>query len=536
MKKLEFKKVFLVILFLALVSFIVLLYQKNNCYAYRIDIKLNNVLAKEIDSTIASYVKDKLSEIEEIKEIVAFSRENNCSIYCKLNLFVFNKALVASKVQRKLDSALNLVNKNAIVTFDDNFDKKFETFIVLSTTSPSYKLLKKYSDSLFDELLALNITDKLSVFADPEITSYINYTNAALLKYDINLEDILKLVSDNNILASSTVKTSEANSYNVYSNSSITSIDDIKDIAVYYKNKNFSTKLGNIFNIKEDIKKPADYLVNMDDRKAVVLGLSKRKFYPLVLFNYKLNKKAEELNKKTPCYVKFQLLKTDRLSKIEVYYKNRTSIYSVYDKYREILKETKDQNIKNVLFFIGSDSPRISFKDSFFEKDKSKLTILSNRSEAKKIKSILNSKGYDYIDNTYKKQEFYNNNLEELYSKVEQYEEESRSSINTMTNKTMQIDYMINNYDINDYDVEKKEIVNTLNSYYGGLDAGYYYENDIRIPIVIQNEDSKDRLYFYSKDYKTLIYLGSTAATSVNKNYGLIVRKNDKYLARVFVK
>ncbi len=534
MKKLKFK--FLIIFFSVVFFLIIFIYQKNNCYSYRINIALDNVLTKEIDNNVASYIKDSLSQIEQIKEIVIFSRENNANIYCKLNSFVFNKNKIASRVERQLNNALAQVDKNAIVSFDDNFDKKIETFVILSTNLDGYKILKQYCDVALDELLSLNITNKIVPFGDQKITTYIYYNNSTLQKYDINIDDIKNLIENNNIFNSQTIKTNDSNSYNIDSNSAFHSVNDIKDIAVFYKNKSFSTKFKDIFAIEEGIKNPSDYFVNLNDKKAVVFGLSKRSFYPRFLFNYKLNKKIKELDKKYPCYIKVESLKTDSLSKIEIYFKNRTSINNTYKRYKEIDKVLEDKKIKPVLFFIGSDSPKISSREEFFEQEKNKLTILAKKIDIGKIKSVLNSKGIGFIDKTDKKIEIIDENLENLYSKLEQYEDEYENAIPTMTNKTMQVNYHINNYDLNDYYSTKKEIIDTLNTYYGGLDCGYYYDREIRIPIVLQNIDNKERLYFYSKNYKSLIYLGSVATNSIQEDYSIIVRKNNKYLGRIYLK
>lgn len=529
------KIIILIISILFLIFFLIAFYKKVDVYSFKIDINLDNVLALQMDKYVASEIKDKLSQVEELKELVIFSKENELSAYCKIYPHVLNKTLTAQKLQKKLDEALINIDKNATAVFDETYDAKFQSFIVISTDVAEYKTLKKFSDEVFDKLLGLNITKKILNLGEQKRTAYIYFNNSTLVKYNMNLEDIKNIVEQNNILQNSNTKTNSSNSYNISTNGNIESIEDLGNITIFYKNKNFSTKLKDAFRVVEDIKQPSDYYVFFDNKKAQVFALSKKSMCPNFIFKHKLKKLVKELNKKYPCYISLKLIDTNSLDKIEVYFNNRSSIFNTMNKYENIYKIMNDKKIKNTLFFIGQNCPRISNKEVFFEKEKNKITILSNKLNIGKIKEILDSKGIHYIDNRSEKIDITDNDLDELYRKIAEYKDEHTNTFLPYTDKTMQINYNMENYDLNDFLIEKQEVIDTIKAAYDGLECSSYYDDDVKIPVVLQNEDNLDRLYVYSKNYKTLVYLGMVAKSSIKEGFLRVVRKNEKYIGRIFI-
>ncbi len=523
-----------IIFILIVIVFFVVFYIRTDNFSFKIDIKLDNVLAQEIDKYIASELKDKLSQVEELKEVVIFSKENELSAYCKIYPHVFNKTLAAQKIQKKLDEALIDIDKNATVVFDETYDARFQTFVI-ATTSADYKTLKKYCDDAFDKLLGLNVSKKILNLGEQKRTAYIYFKNSSLVKYDVNLKDIENIIQQNNIIQNADVKTNSSSSYNISVNGNIETIEDIRNIAIFYKNKNFSTKFKDVFNITEEIKHPPEYSIFYDNKKAQVFALSKKSMCPVFVYNFKLKNLVKKLNKEYPCYINLRMVDVDSLEKIEIYFKNRTSIYNSLSEQQNIYRELEAKNIKNALFFIGTNIPKISKDEVFFEKEKNKIVLLINKKDSSKVKKILDSKGFYYISNKTKKIDFEENDLNILYRKIEEYKNEHANTAIPYTDKTMQINYEINNYDSNDFLIEKQEIIDAIKAAHDGLECGSYYDNDVKIPIVLQNEDDLERLYIYSKNYKTLIYLGAVAKNSIKEGFIRIVRKNEKYLGRIFI-
>lgn len=530
------KILILIILLFGFLLSLFIVYKNNDCYCFKVDISLDDVLADKIDSIIASEIKDNLSQIEELKEVVIFSRANNCSVYCKLHPFVLNKALIADRLEKKINETMLDIDKNARVSFDDNYYAKYQAFLIISSDRVDYKILKKYSDIVLDELLGLRISSKIINIGEQTRANYIYFKNSDLVKYDITLEDIKEIIAKNNLLQSSSIKTNASNSYNIQTNGCINSIEDIKNIALYYKNKNFSIKFKDVFKIKEGPREPYSPLVYFDNQKAIVFAISKKKFYPMVLFNLKINRLVYRLEKQFPCYIKFNSIQTGSINPIEIYFKNRTSIYNTKNEYEKIYSKLKEDSIDNVLFLIGTDSPRINDNNIFFENEKNKLVIFPPKNQTGRIKNILRQNGIDYVHKTSKKIKFENYDLNELYRTLEEYKEEYPDAVIPYTDKTSQINYEIDNFSLNDFLSDKQEIINSIKAAYDGLEAGYYYDKNIKVPIILQNEDDLERLYYYSKNYKTLIYLGTSTKTSLKEGFLRIVRRNEKYKAKLIFK
>lgn len=524
------------IFFIFLFVFIIVFNNRNN-FEIRIKAEFENVSVEDINNNFAEKIKDRLIELKEINKVVLFSKENTCSVYCKINPFVINKKQAIEKVQRKI-----LFNKDEIlypnnIEFDDMYNKKYDTFLVISTQSLDNDFFNNYSEEILDRLNNLKITSKILKLGELKKAVYINFDDNTLLTYNINLSDIKNIIKNNNSIENSFRKNNDKNFFLINTDDNIKSVFDVGNIAIYFKGKKFSIKLSQVFNIEQKIKEPFDYAINFDDKKAQIFAISKKRCCLNFIYNYKLKKLARELSKNS-YNVDFDIINTSELGKIEIFLDNNSNIYKTFEFSKKIDELIKS---KNIIYFIGQEIPKISKNEIYFENDKNKLVILAKKREIKTIKKILKENNIVYLDKNYIKIYLHNQNIKLLEKKILKTkefldkDEMVLNYINQDTFKVFSINYIIDPYSLNDIGLSKKEVFDTILASGKGVICDYFFENSKKIPIILKNKNQSNRMFILNKNTKILATIDSIVDTEIKNEYCGISIENDEYFSVFYV-
>ena len=534
------KNLFIIIICIFFISIIVLFIVLNNenNFEIRIQAGFENVPVDEINNNFAEKIKDKLTGIEELKKIFIFSKENNCTIYCKINPFLINKKQIIAKIQRKIVFNNDDILYPDNIDFDDMYNKKYDTFLIISSNNVDSNFLNNYSEEVLDKLNQLRISSKIIKLGELKKAVYINFDDNTLLTYNLNLSDIKNIIKNNNSIRNSTQKNDELTYFPIKTDGNIKNIFDIGNIAISYKGKSFATKFYQVFNIEEKQKMPVDYLINFNDEQAQILAISKKEFCFNLIYQYKLKKLIKELNK-NEYNVNLNLVKTSKLEKVEIYLKNNSSIYKTIElskKINELINE------KNIIYFVGCDIPKISKNEVFFENEKNKLVILSRKKDIEKIKNVLKDNNIDYFDKEYKKIYIFDyniNNLENKIIKIKDFLNKEKlilNYINKDTCKILGINYIIDPYSLNDISLSRKEIFDTILASNEGVISDYFFENSKKIPIILKNKNQSNRMFILNKNTKMLATIDSVTNTEIKNKYCAIARKNNEYFSTFYIK
>ena len=487
----------LIIAFFILFCFVV--YKQG--YDIKITIKSPYMSAIDTDLKIAKEIKDKLAQIEQIKTLVIFSYPNYCNIYLKFHL-LSNKNRALYKIQ------------NYLLNYDYKIDFDYKTPYsdLLIIKSDDYKELKKLTDNALSELLNLNITKNILNLGERENSIYISFNSDILSQYDLSLEDIKNAIKEQNIEQKRITKINN-NSYQIISNSSVKSSDDVNNMLIYSKNKNFSHKFEDIFDIEEKEREPLEYYINYDNQKAQVLAIKKRDFYPNFIYKIKLIGLKNKLNSIYGAH--FELKNLSKSAKTQIYLDDNCSILKTKEIAQNIAKKLKERNISDNIIFIGINSPKKAYGEDFFELEKNKITILNKNK--KEVEKIGHESGLKILKG--KRIKYYDDDLDNLYKKAENKP--------SLLKKSYQIDYNFDNYNLNDYFSNKNEVLNYLEAKNQGIVVSNFYEDYIDTPIILKNED--DDIFIYSKKFKNLISISSLVKPNVIKGFDTIIRKNKFY-------
>ena len=522
--------IFILIALLLCIISLFFIYQDKNIFNVRINAEFDNISSVEIDSNFAKVIKDELILIPEIKKIVIFSKNNNCNIYLKIKSFILNKEQIISKIERKINSTQNKTLKPKELYIDDEYQKKYQVFLIIYNKKLNEDDFDDTCKEIKNEIAAKKITSKILRLNERKKAIYINFKDDVLLNYNIRLSDIKNIIKSYNIVQNTTSKNNEKNSYPTSANGNIENITDIKNILIPFKNKSYSTKFYEIFDIEEKEKNPPDYCINFDDKKAQILALSKKSYYPYFLFQFKIKKFAKNTDDYT---VKF--LNTSKMKKIEIYLDNKSSIYNTINLYKKIANLiNKNQEI---IYFIGTDIPKISNNEIYFENEKNKLTILADKNKTKKIEKLLKENNIQYQTKNSTKIKIKASNLKELERKIKKANEIIADNRNILskfqlyTSKTIDINYFIDTYSLIDIKANKENIINAIFAANEGLICDYFYENSKKIPIILKNKNDIARIFILNKNTKILTPLNSVAKSSIEEKYSEITRENNDFFS-----
>ena len=531
------KKIILIIIFgiIILFSTIIFLNCNKNNFEARIEIKFDNISAQEINNNFAEKIKDELLSIQEIKKIVIFSKDNVCHIYCKINPLVFNKKYITDKIERKLNFISNKTINNIEIYFDDDYNKKYQTFLIAYTDKLNDEDFNDLCEKISDNLLTLKISSKILRMGEIKKAIYINFDDSTLLDYNISLNDIKKIIQINNIIENTTEKNNQKTIFPTNIRANIKNIYDIESLLIPYKNKSYSNKLGEIFNIEEKTKTPPEYYINYGNQKAQIFAISNKKFYPNFILEMKLK---AYMNNFTDNFenINLDLIRTSKTNKIEIYLNQNSSIFDTYNLYKTISKLLQKEEI---IYFIGYDIPKISNKEIYFENEKNKLILLVRKNKIHKIQKILSDNNIEFFNKNSKKITIKSDNLKKLEKKVEKINEilntnnSISSYINLYSSKILNITYRIDDYSLIDAAIDKQDVINTIFASNDGLICDYFFENAKKIPIILKNKNKINRIFVLNKKFKILTPLNSVAKSTVEEKYYSITRENNEFLSTV---
>ncbi|MBQ9149963.1 hypothetical protein IJX73_03430 [bacterium] len=490
----------LIILLLIFLGFV--LYHKSDVYSIKIELDIENLTPKYIDENISSKISQSLLKTPEIKEVASFSSFGKLNLYCKIHPFIFDKNKVKLDIKQKIEMLSKDFREFYEIKIDDKYDIKYTHFLILENSD--YFKLNEEAKNILNKLLQERFLDTIQIFGKRKIINYIYFSNNDLLNLDLSVLDLKDIINNNNIEKNLI----EFKSHDEIFSSKLTSTDDISKINLYFKDKNFSMKLSDVFKIEKTLLESDENAVFYGDNFAIVLFIAKKKFYPNLLFWLKL-RKYNALSS-----VKVQ--KINSLSKIQIYLNDYLDSDSVIQICNSLNKLSKNKNI----YFLEKDVPN---NNIFSQNVKNRITVLFDKQDKKSIIDFLEKNNVEYVFNSSFNLKLFDETLDGLENKIKKYQ----NYINLGTKRKNMIEQKINENKLADYFLNKKEILATLMTYEDGFLLDSYKINEDNIHILLKNNDLDK--YIYSKKLKTMIDSSLLVEKFFKNDYQVISRINLKY-------
>lgn len=366
------------IVFLLILLFYVFLLP-NEMYHLKVEIKTKDINPIDLDENFAKNIEKDILNLKDIKDVIIFSSIYGINIYCKFNRFA-NKENTTNEIQRVL-----IPYKFNDLKFNDKYYKKYNCFFVVHSQNNDYHYLKNKTDVVLNEILKLKISSIFKVFGLQQETINIYLTDDVLLKYDLSLTDIRKIIKDNNL--------NENLIDNVIFNSKFKTINDIKNILISYKDSNFAFKFDDVFEIKNEIKNPIENKIYWNNNNALIIAASKKWFYPFWYLKLKFASYGVEI------------INPNNMYKSEVYLANNSDFAMLHNTYLNIQKNNKGDN----LYFLALEAPKVSNVENFDEIKNNRIIVFSNNFKYKnddKIFAPVEITGVKYSIDDYKLKKF----------------------------------------------------------------------------------------------------------------------------------
>ncbi len=516
------------IVFLCLIL-ILLILNFDNGYDFKIEIKADNFCAQDMDSIFAHEINEHVWKMPEIKDFLIISRDEKISAYCKFKAFdkFFKKQQTIEKITRQVENSKKAFPQDIQISYSDNLNYKYPSFFVVSTNK-TYEILEKYSNFVSKELLNLKISQNILILPNVELASYIYYSPIDLRKYNLDIASIENLIKENNVLDNFSYLSNQKVKINKEISTKIETLDDIKNIHFLYDEKSNPTKFSEVFEFENDILSPIEAMIDFDDKKAKIFAISKNWYYPQILLDIRLNNLKNRLEKTYPDFIFLTNQNLKYKKRIDIFLNNNSSINSTIALKNELQKSLKD---KNILYFIGAYSPKVTRKDMLFEDERYRLTMFLSYFDYFKNRKLLRQYILKPIENV-KVSDFY---LDDLKSEIKKYFNKNADNnfLSLATTLENRVKFEINNNFLKGYFLNKKEIKSAINSYNQGQILDYYFSSHNKIPIILKAKNKNFDIFVYSKFLKNIIPLSAFCEYKIEEKYSKIIRKNGKYFANI---
>ena len=453
----------MLIIFLILLIFIVFAFFKNETYQLKIQIKIENVNPKDLDENFAKNIEKEILNLGGVKDLILFSSKYGINIYCKFNCFA-NKNELINRINRLLN-AYDFED----ISFNEKYHLKYNCFLVVHSNDNDYYLLENKANLIFEEILKLKIANNIKIFGSQKKVLNIYVTDDDFIKYDLSISDIKTIIKSNNLKYNII-----ADDYFKSIDSDFKSVDDVENIFLNFKNSKLSFQLKDIFKIKKEIKKPIESSIYWNNKAALVIGISLKKFYPIWLLKLRFkNYNVEVINPR-------------KIMKTEIYLGENSNFNSLYEKYLKIEKQLKG----DALYFLALEAPKINNIENFDEIKNNRIIIFSNN---------FNYKNNDVL--------FAPTNM-------------------------LATEYLIDKAKLNKFSLSKQDVFDSIIQNSGGVFCDYFYDGDDKIEIFLKNDSD----FIYSKKNKNLISKDEVLKIDTKNAYNLVVRKNFKNIELIKTK
>jgi multidrug efflux pump subunit AcrB len=262
---------------------------------------------ERVESLVSEKIEDSLSEIEEIKELRATSRESVSTIAIELRDEVMDSDRVWSKIRDRLDDAQSELPTGALKPRFEEMDfKAFAALLALrweSRSAVNYAVLQRWAKELEDRIKAVSGTEKVEFFGQPSEEILVTLDSDQLNAMNLTVADISRQIAGADVKVSAGQLRNESEELLIEVSGELDSLQRIENIPVRYQGDNGFVRLSNIASIERTIADPPDSVAIIDGKRAVVLGAFVRSNNRIDNWDADLQLALDEFEKELPAGV-----------------------------------------------------------------------------------------------------------------------------------------------------------------------------------------------------------------------------------------
>lgn len=214
---------------------------------------------EEVEKRITQPMESVLSSVQGLKAMSSVSAEGSATISIRLN-FGENIDEKMNSIREKLDLIRDALPKDAstpVILKADPSVIPIMNYVVKGNRNPEE--IRKYAETLTPQLEQISGVASANILGGKERAVLIEIPNSRLQAYNLNLTDISKMLTIQNIQVSGGNVTHSEKNFNVFTSGDFNTVKDINNAVISYKsgmNKTpVSIRLRDIADIKDSYKK-----------------------------------------------------------------------------------------------------------------------------------------------------------------------------------------------------------------------------------------------------------------------------------------
>ncbi len=235
--------------------------------------------AERVETLVTDVIESKVQEIEEIKELRSTSREGISTITVELkdSVAAGQAENVWSRVRDKLSDATPGLPEASL---EPEFDKlKITAYALIVAISweldsePNYAILGRYAEELDDRLRALAGTKEVDIFGDPEEEILVTLDQRELIQRNVTVLEVADQLRASDAKVSAGMQRGARNDLLLEMGSEFDSLARIRRTPIQLGAGSQSVSLGDVAEVRKDVKLPLSSACLIAGRDAVALGV-----------------------------------------------------------------------------------------------------------------------------------------------------------------------------------------------------------------------------------------------------------------------
>lgn len=256
--------------------------------------------ARQIDKYVTYDIEQAVEQMNEVENIKSRSYDGKSVVYVDVYETYDNLQPIWDKLRRKIDKAKALLPKDVYTIVDDEFGDVFGIVLALTGNDYEYYELKDYADKAKDELLKLENAAKVEILGSLKEAIYLYYDNSKLARYKLSPQELKKILSTSNIIASSGEILVNDRYILIQSSDNYQNVENIKNTNIALPNSNEVVRLGDILVIEKGYLDPPEVITSANGKKALILALSMRDNGNILKFGKEVKSELAQLKKFLP--------------------------------------------------------------------------------------------------------------------------------------------------------------------------------------------------------------------------------------------
>ncbi|MEM6835349.1 MAG: efflux RND transporter permease subunit [Cyanobacteria bacterium P01_C01_bin.120] len=243
---------------------------------------------ERVESLVTEPLEDELAELEEVDFIESTSGTGISVIGVNLKESIRNVDPVWGKVRGKIDDAVPQLPPDASDPEYRDSDVSASALIVGLTwelpDEPNYLILGRLAEGLEDTLRSLPGTDTVERFGNPDEEIRVEITASELAQLGLTAQSLSQQIAASDAKVSAGQVQSDRNEFLLEVNSSLDSLERVREIPIQVGSDGVTARLGDIAQVQQGVQDPADSLAVVNGIPAVVVAATVESDYRVDLW------------------------------------------------------------------------------------------------------------------------------------------------------------------------------------------------------------------------------------------------------------